>query len=40
MLVQRTDCILCTRALGHVVSKEDTLIINILFANKVKYDFE
>jgi serum/glucocorticoid-regulated kinase 2 len=40
MLVQRTDRIPCTRALGHAVSKQDTLIINILLANGVKCDFE
>jgi serum/glucocorticoid-regulated kinase 2 len=40
MLVQRTDRIPCTRALGHAVSKQDTPIINILLANGVKCDFE
>ena len=40
MLVQRTDRIPCTRALGHAVSKQDTPIVNILLANGVKCDFE
>lgn len=40
MLVERTDRIPCTRALGHAVSKQDTPIVNILLANGVKCDFE
>ncbi|KAH8696517.1 hypothetical protein BGW36DRAFT_428522 [Talaromyces proteolyticus] len=40
ILVQRTDRIPCTRALGHAVSKKDIPIVNILLANGVKCDFE
>ena len=40
ILVQRTDRIPCTRALGQAVSKHDTPIVNILLANGVKCDFE
>ncbi|PTB37278.1 hypothetical protein M441DRAFT_83185 [Trichoderma asperellum CBS 433.97] len=40
ILVQKTDRIPCTRALGHAITKRDISIINILLANGVKCDFK
>lgn len=40
LLVQKTDRVPCTRALGHAITKQDIPIIDILLANGVKCDFE
>ncbi|KAM0469194.1 hypothetical protein ACHAPX_010579 [Trichoderma viride] len=40
MLIQKTDRVHCTRALGHAITKRDLPIIDILLANGVRCDFE
>lgn len=40
ILVQKTDRVPCTRALGHAITKRDLPIIDILLANGVRCDFE
>lgn len=40
ILVQRTDRVPCTRALGRAIQQWDTSIVNILLASGVKCDFE
>ncbi|KAH8131894.1 hypothetical protein LI328DRAFT_160673 [Trichoderma asperelloides] len=40
ILVQKTDRVPCTRALGHAITKRDISIVNILLANGVKCDFK
>ncbi|KAL7932958.1 hypothetical protein V8C35DRAFT_305921 [Trichoderma chlorosporum] len=40
VLIQRTDRVPCTRALGHAVSRRDISMVNTLLSNGVKCDFE